>query len=85
MEYTTARTISNVLFIVAVVLLLSLYLFTESAVFNIILPVVFLLAFGLFAVGIIVHVRYYRCPHCHNRIRAWGRTPDFCPECGEAI
>ena len=85
MEYQKARITANILFAVAVVFLLSLYLFTESKLFNTILPIMFILAFGAVIAGAIILVKFYKCPHCHNRIRAWGRVPEHCPNCGEAI
>ena len=87
MEYTTAKKITNILFAVGTVLLLSLFLLLglESAAFNTIMRVAFLLAFGLYAAGIIITLKYYRCPHCHSLIRVRFRTPDYCPECGKAL
>jgi len=85
MDYTTAKKITNILFAVGTVLILSLVLFLESASFSTIMRIVFFLSFSLFTAGVIITVKYYRCPHCHRLIRVRYRTPDFCPECGEAL
>ena len=85
MDYMAAKKLTNILFIVGTVLILSLFLFLESAAFNTIMLIVILLSLSLFAVGVIITVKYYRCPHCHRLIQVRYRTPDYCPECGEAL
>jgi len=85
MEHNTAKRISNILIIIGTLLILSLYLFQENAAFNTIMLIVILLSCGLFAAGIVISVKYYRCPHCHSLIRTRYRTPKYCPECGEAL
>ena len=86
MEYRTAKKVSNVLSMVGVVFLLSLFLFTESPLFNTIALIVSIIAICSFAASVIVFVMFYKCPHCHSRIRAWGLgVPDYCPSCGEAL
>jgi len=85
MEYRKAKTVSDIFIAVAVVLWLSLFLFTESSFFNTMLIAVIILGLGLVTAAIILLVIYYRCPHCHRYIRVRGRTPDYCPCCGEAL
>ena len=85
MDYQKARTTGTILFIIGAALFLSLFLFTESKIFNIVLPIIFILALGAISAGVIIMVKYYRCPHCHNRILVRGPAPDYCPRCGEAL
>ena len=85
MDHTTAKKAANALIFIGVLLLLSLYLFVDSTAFNTLMLIVFLLAFCLFTAGIVIMVKFYRCPHCNSPIRVKGRTPDYCPECGEDI
>ena len=85
MDHTTAKKAADVLIIFPALLIVSLYLFVDSAAFNTIALIVFLLAFCSLTSGIVILVKYYRCPHCNSPIRVRGRTPDYCPECGEGI
>ena len=91
MEYRIAKTVSNVLFhtslliTIGALFCLSLCLITGSSRFNTILIIAFSLGAGLVIASSIVHIKYYRCPHCHSAIRVSGRTPDHCSSCGKEL
>lgn len=84
MDYKKACTVSNILFILSILLILAAMFLGET-------PQWTLWSIGvvtLFA-GLGISVKYYRCPHCGIRL---GRLPiskdyipPFCPHCGSKL
>jgi len=85
MSHKMAYRLSGILAIVGLLLVVSLYLFADSPTVNILTTIILVLGFVFVAAGIFVSVIFYRCPHCHSRIRARGRIPEFCSECGKPM
>lgn len=45
----------------------------------------FISAIVLLGVGLVVHVMFYRCPHCKKPFPRGFGVPETCPHCGEKL
>lgn len=85
MDYKKACTVSNILFVSSIPLILAAIYFSDDA-FQ---WASWLIGAILFFAGMVISVKYYRCPHCGIHL---GRMPvsknvisPFCPHCGSRL
>ena len=84
MDFRRAKTVTYILFAVGVALCL-LYALFYSIGIHAPAVIMLLLALGSFTAGVIISVKYYRCPYCDSMLPGRYSTPDYCPRCGKEL
>lgn len=79
MSLELARKIKNFCYIASILAALPAFVLDGNDSIYLIAAVV------LMAVGIVVSVAFYRCPHCNTPLPTNGRMPEKCPHCGEPL
>lgn len=82
MSFMKARKVSLILVLLGIFCSLFLFAFVEVNAFFIALVVISL---ALIASAVVVTVKFYRCPHCHELFPVRSGIRDFCPSCGKKL
>ena len=72
--------IHNLIFI-GYLLIMASVLFQNTAFFWVMAA----LGFLVMASGVIYASKYYKCPHCGNKLYPRMKVPNYCPNCGKEL
>ena len=72
--------IHNLIFIGYLIIMFSV-LFQNTSLFW----VVAALGFLIMSAGVVYASKYYKCPHCGNRLYPRIKVPNYCPNCGKDL
>ena len=82
MDYKKANTLSNIIFAAALVAALFLFVFDDaSAGFYITI----ITSLALMICGIVIKVKFYRCPYCSSLLPFRSAVGTFCRHCGKQL
>ena len=72
--------IHNLIFIGYLIIMFSV-LFQNTSLFWVIAA----LGFLIMSTGVVYASKYYKCPHCGNRLYPRMKVPNYCPNCGKEL
>ena len=72
--------IHNLMFIGYVIIMASV-LFQNTLFFWILA----ILGFLIMAASVVYASKYYKCPHCGNKLYPRMKVPNYCPNCGKEL
>ena len=72
--------IHNLIFI-GYLLIMASVLFQNTAFFWILS----ILGFLVISAGVVYASKYYKCPHCGNKLYPRMKVPNYCPNCGKGL
>ena len=82
MDHKKAGTVSNILIGLAVLLSLLLFLFDEI---NTVFVIIVIVAAVLLICAVVIKLKYYRCPHCHDWLPFRSKPGVYCKYCGKKL
>ena len=78
--YNHLVVIHNLIFIGYVIIMASV-LFQNTLFFWILA----ILGFLIMAASVVYASKYYKCPHCGNKLYPLMKVPNYCPNCGKEL
>lgn len=82
MSYMTARRLSIILILAELFCVLILYAIAEI---NALFIIVLVISGALIICAVVITVKFYRCPHCHELFPVRSQPGNNCPNCGEKL